>query len=279
MPVLPQPQTRCSQVAMHAPRSLLVVMLLVCSLLSLHPRGAESQTLRGSRASVDRIYQQALAHDLHFFETSTGVRKAAAEGRLVRLQGNADYQLAGVNYPYVLPATQLFVERLARQYRSNCGERLVVTSAVRPRSFRLINSVDKSVHPTGMAIDLRKPARAQCLNWLRRTLLSLEAAGVLEAVEERNPPHFHVALFPAPYHQYVLRRGGTTVASLQPARAQKASAPAASRSHVTYRVRPGDSLWGIADRHGRSVDELKRANRLSSSRIVVGQTLIIPQAR
>lgn len=262
---------------MQAARPLPILMLLVCLSLGLRTADAESQTLRGSRASVDRIYRQAVAHDLPFYETSASVRRAAAEGRLVRLGGNADYRTAGVTYPYVLPATQLFVERLARQYRTACRERLVVTSAVRPRSFRLMNSVDKSVHPTGMAVDLRKPTRPQCLNWLRRTLLSLEAAGVLEAVEERNPPHFHVALFPNPYRHYVVQRSGQSVAMAPTARARPAST--SSGQVTTYRVRRGDSLWSIAHRHGQSVEELKRANRLSNSRILVGQTLVIPRAR
>jgi LysM repeat protein len=263
---------------MRAVRFLLTLPHVVI-LLVLGHQVAESQTLRGSRASVDRIHRHAVNHGLHFYDTSAAVKRAAAEGRLVRLTGNADYRLVGVSHPYVLPPTELFVERLASQYRAACGERLVVTSAMRPRSFRLANSSTKSVHPTGMAIDLRKPARASCLRWLRRTLLSLEAAGVLEAVEERNPPHFHVALFPDPYQRYVLERSGGSVrlavAPARPARTERASPV----SRVNYRVRPGDTLWSIARRHGTSVEELKRANRLSSTRIVANQVLEIPLAR
>jgi hypothetical protein len=239
---------------------------------------AQSQTLRGSRASVERIHRQALNHGLHFYETPAGVRKAVAEGRLVHLRGNRDYRLAGVSYPYVLPSVQVFVERLGSQYRSACGERLVVTSAMRPQSFRLVNSSAKSVHPTGMAIDLRRPSNARCLSWLRRTLLTLEGAGVLEVVEERNPPHFHVAVFPNPYTRYVRGSGGSApVAVARAARGTPARASAATQA--TYRVRQGDSLWGIARQHGRTVDEIKAANGIRSSRIVVGQVLVIPQAR
>ena len=75
----------------------------------------------------------------------------------------------------------------------------MVTSGIRPRSMRLVNSVDKSVHPTGMAVDLRKPARSACLSWLRRTLSAIEADGRIEATEEHHPPHFHVAVFPEHY--------------------------------------------------------------------------------
>lgn len=61
----------------------------------------------------------------------------------------------------------------------------------------------RSVHPTGMAVDLRKSHVPACLHWLRSTLLSLEKAGVLEATEEFSPPHFHVAVFPTAYSRYV----------------------------------------------------------------------------
>lgn len=234
--------------------------------------GAAGQSLRGSPASIDRMYRQAVEHDLDFYRTSAGVRNAANTGTLVRMSGNADYQLHQVSQPYVLPATRTFVQRLAAQYRSYCGEKLVVTSATRPQSQQLANSTAKTVHPTGMAIDLRKPTRARCLTWLRNTLSSLEGRGVIEATEERNPPHFHVAVFPDPYERYVGNGGTTRLASSS----TQAAARAAASSQTTYRVRPGDSLWTIARRTNVSVARLKSVNSLRSSRIVAGQTLIIP---
>ncbi len=221
-----------------------------------------AQSLQGSRGSIDRMYGQARTHDLTFHRTGTAVRLAADRGELVRLPGNADYRLASVSHPYVLPSAKVFVERLASQYRSRCGERLVVTSATRPRSLRLANSTDRSVHPTGMALDLRRPTNARCLAWLRETLLHLERAGVAEATEERRPPHFHVAVYPGPYRRYVGARGG--------------SVPAASTASATYRVRPGDSLWSIARRHDTTVERLRDANQVRGNRIVPGQVLVIP---
>jgi hypothetical protein len=261
---------------MHAvtPSSLLAFVAVLFPIFAVP---AESQTLRGSRASVERIHRQAVSQGLYFYESPTAVRRGVAEGKLVRLQSNADYTLAAVSYPYALPAAELFVTRLARQYRIACGERLVVTSAMRPRSFRLANSVGKSVHPTGMAIDLRRPRNGRCLSWLRRTLLSLEASGVLEAVEERNPPHFHVAVFPNQYRQYVLAQaGGRAIASTA---ARPANSGASAAGGTRYQVRRGDSLWSIARRHGRTVDEIKSANGLRSTRIVAGQVIVIPHAR
>ncbi|HEX5726282.1 MAG TPA: DUF5715 family protein [Longimicrobiaceae bacterium] len=237
----------------------------------------EAQSLRGSRGSVDRMYRQARSQDLTFYRTGKGVRSGFANGNLVRMSGNADYRLAGVAYPYALPTTRTFVQRLARQYRSACGEKLVVTSAVRPTSYRLANGADKSVHPAGMAVDIRKPRKGRCLTWLRQTLMYLELAGTLEATEERRPPHFHVAVFPSQYRRYVSRAGGSVSGGRTASSARSGGESRSRVANVTrYRVRRGDSLWTIARRHNTSVERLKAVNDMRSSRIVAGQTLVIP---
>lgn len=224
---------------------------------------AAAQSLRGSPSSINRMYYHATDHGLYFYKTGDGLRRAAREGRFVRLETGTYYRVSGVSYPYVQEATRTFVERLGRQYRAACGERLVVTSAARPKSMRLANSVSKSVHPTGMAVDLRKPARRACASWLRETLISLEGRGLIEATEEFSPPHFHVAVYPTPYTRYVNGKGP----------APKLASASGSGS---YRVRTGDSLWTIARRHDTSVDRLKSANNLRSSTLKIGQLLVIP---
>ena len=183
----------------------------------LRPRGAvallvamapvvEAQSLEGSNASINRMYRHARAERLSFYETSRGVRRAVDAGRLQRLVPNDDFTLHEVGYPFARPMTVLFVNRLSAQYHDACGEQLVVTSAVRPATQQPANSVARSVHPTGMAIDLRKPDDPACRQWLRETLLSLEGAGVLEATEEFGPPHFHIAVYPTAYKRYVARQ-------------------------------------------------------------------------
>lgn len=52
-----------------------------------------------------------------------------------------------------------------------------------------------------------------------------------------------------------------------------APAPIPSRQ---VRIERGDSLSVLARRHGTSVDELKRVNNLSGSRLIAGQTLALP---
>jgi hypothetical protein len=238
-------------------------LLLACAAMLL-PLSASAQSLRGSKGSVDRMYYHAVDHGMYFYKTSGGLRKAAGEGRFVRLSTNANFRVEGVSYPFVQEAARLFLDRLGKQYRQACGERLVVTSAARPRSMRLANSVDKSVHPTGMAMDLRKPARSSCRTWLRNTLLALEGEGVVEATEEYTPPHFHVAVFPTPYTRYVSRMDG-------------APSYAVNSPSTGYRVRSGDSLWGIARQYSTNVESLKSINGLRSSSLKIGQILVIPR--
>ena len=44
-----------------------------------------------------------------------------------------------------------------------------------------------------------------------------------------------------------------------------------------YTVKAGDTLYGIANKYGISVDELKTANNLSSNTLTIGNVLLIPQ--
>ena len=184
-----------------------VVLGLVA--LSAVTEQALAQSLRGSAASVRRMHRYATSHSLPFHRNASAVSRAAAAGKLVRLRPNADLAIASISHPYVRPTADLFVRRLATQYRDACGQKLVVTGATRPLSVRLANSSPRSVHPTGIALDLRRPA-GKCLTWLRRTLLQLERNGVIEATEERRPPHFHVVVFETTYRRYLADRGIAT---------------------------------------------------------------------
>jgi LysM repeat protein len=139
--------------------------------------------------------------------------------------------VVGVSHPVARPAVRVFVERLAAQYRAACGEKLVVTSLTRPVLEQPRNASDLSVHPAGMAVDLRVSRDRGCVRWLEKTLLSLEKQGVLDVTRERRPPHYHVALFPDPYTRYVAtltgRPAATLAAATRPAPAKAAPAQAA----------------------------------------------------
>ena len=219
-----------------------------------------AQSLRGSAASLDVQTTQAARHDFTYLRGTAEVRRFVDTGLLVRVRGSRNYTLTDVSFPYARPEVKLFIERLSQQYRRACGERLVVTSLTRPQSHQPRNASTRSVHPTGMAVDLRRQ-HGPCGQWLERTLLSLEDRDVLEATAERSPPHYHVAVFPSQYATYVDRLTGGGVGRTRPPR--------------VYTVRRGDTLWSIAQRHRTSPRALRRINGLSSTRIYPGQTLAV----
>ena len=232
---------------------------------ALCARDAQPQTLRGSGASMDRQYATAIAHDYSFLDNSTEVRRFVKLGLLVPLRSGASYRLSGVSFPYARPEVRTFVHRLASQYKSVCGERLVVTSLTRPTARQPFNASAHSVHPTGMAVDLRVSRRTKCRNWLERTLLSLEKSRVIEATRERMPAHYHVAVFPKQYGTYLARGSRKTT-----------TATVAVASASRYRVNRGDTLWSIARKHGMTVDELREMNGLPSKTIMAGQVIQVP---
>lgn len=239
---------------------LIAVIVAGLGASSLH-----AASLRGSRSSLDRQNQQARAHDYSYLRTSTQVRQFAEKGYLVPVRSNANFELANVSFPYARPEVELFLNRLGNQYRSACGERVVVTSLTRPTTRQPRNASPLSVHPTGMAIDLRLPRSSRCRSWLESTLLSLEDSGILEATKERRPPHYHVALYPDRYTRHVAKITGSSP-----------ELKGSSSKSSTYVVRRGDSLWEIAKTHGTSVSAIKTANNMRSTMIKPGQKLQLP---
>ena len=246
--------------------------------LILGVQTAQAQTLRGSRASMARQHSVARAHDYTFLRTTSDVGRFVDRGYLVPVTGNSNYELDGVSFPYARPQVRTFVQRLAAQYRAACGERLVVTSLTRPQSRQPRNASTRSVHPTGMAVDLRVSDRRSCRSWLEGTLLSLERRGVLDATREYRPPHYHIALYPNQYDAYVSRLAGAATTRTEDTRRALPSTASALPASDTlrYRVRSGDSLWEIARLHGTTVNHLREINNLRTSRIYAGQVIEVP---
>jgi len=242
----------------------LTASLLVCASGS----ALDAQSLRGSSGSLDIQNRIAREHDFTYIETGAQVIRFVNAGYLVEVQPNRDFDLHAVSYPYARPEAELFIRRLANQYRRACGEKLVVTSLTRPQNRQPRNASDRSVHPTGMAIDLRLSRSRSCRAWLEDVLLNLENARVLEATRERSPAHYHIALFPKQYFNYVSR-----VADVPPTLKR---ATRVATSTQSYQVRPGDSLWEIAREFDTSVDRIQAENDLRGNRIYVGQVLKVP---
>ncbi|MEA2599982.1 MAG: hypothetical protein QOF89_974 [Acidobacteriota bacterium] len=216
----------------------------------------DAQSLLGSRESLLRQNDEARDHDYTYLRTSADVRDFARRGLLVRVPGNSDYDIESdeVSFPYARPEVKLFVERLAEQYRDACGEKLVVTSLTRPITRQPWNASTLSVHPTGMAADLRRSSSSSCRGWLEDTLLDLEGKGVLEATKEQYPPHYHVTVFPQPYLRYI-------ASDDQPQRQRTVVAAKAEADPAPSRV--------SRSRSSRSRASLARSKRSSRSRTVV----------
>lgn len=299
----PMHSSRVSRIRLQRRLAALCLLTLPAAALS------DAQSLIGSRESLIRQDDQAQAHGFTYLRTTDDVRDYAKRGVLVRLRGNADYDIESdeVSFPYARPEVKLFIERLADQYRSACGEKLVVTSLTRPITRQPRNASVLSVHPTGMAADLRRSYSTACRSWLEATLLDLEGRNVLEATREQYPPHYHVALFPAPYLRSINYSGelphvevaAGDLADDPPvqhaSRARHAVSRRSHRSHATVaakrtghsrhaakkgkkqvRVGRGDSLWKISQRSGVSMARLKHANGARARHLKPGQVLSIP---
>jgi hypothetical protein len=182
-------------------RRLISFFLLLT--LSVPAASAFAGELGGSLRALRRANKVAKRSEFRFLRNVAEVREWVRTERLVTFTSTTDYVINDVSFPYARPAVKLFLDRLAAQYRAATGERLVVTSLTRPLSQQPENASALSVHPAGMAVDLRVPARAKNRLWLEQTLLTLEDKSVLDVTRERHPKHYHVAVFPAEYERYV----------------------------------------------------------------------------
>jgi hypothetical protein len=221
---------------------------------------SDAQSLSGSWGSMNRQVQEAARHDYTYIQSPSQLQRFVEAGYLVPMRGNKHYFLKEVSYPYARPEVRSFVELLSKSYFEGCGEQLVVTSLTRPVNKQPRNASSRSVHPTGMALDLRRSWTYKCRRWLEQTMLRLEANQILDITLERNPYHYHVALFPRAFRQ----RGAKVLAN---------------NSSDEYYVTSGDTLWKIAKRYDTSVDMVKAMNGLRNSIIRPGQRLKIPAGR
>lgn len=270
------------------------VLLTAAPVIHAQRAGRQPQSLRGSKASVEKMYDFAQSHRYPFYLTPATLDAAIARGRLVPLTGDENYELTrGVGFSYATAEAREFITQFAPQYLAACGAPLTVTSAARPMSRQPRNANPHSVHPTGIAVDIRRPYPGPCLTWVRTALAQLESRGFVEATEEHHPAHLHIAVLRAPGARFTLPdlTNGVVVArqvpppgtpivatangevSLSPA----ASATSDSRGRV-YLVRQGDTLWEVAQKTGVSVKALADANHRSPrAALKPGTTLLLPE--
>jgi hypothetical protein len=179
---------------------------VVTALLAAPMGSALADGLKGSPSSMVHQHDIAVKEDYSFLRTSTEVKKLATAGALVPVVENTNLALSKVSYPFARPEVRDFVELFAARYRDSIGGRLVVTSLTRPSSAQPSNAHKLSVHPAGMAVDLRIPADSSARHFVERSLLDMEKAGVLDVTRERNPAHYHIAVFAEKWAPFAARQ-------------------------------------------------------------------------
>lgn len=165
--------------------------------------------LKGSKAAVAAAFNYATEAGYIFAADETERDRMVADGTLVRLEGKY-IRLVDVTEPFVFPVVANFVNRLGEQYAARGCGKLEVTGAMRNNKHQatLGNGSSHSVHPTGMAVDLRRAApsnetEAFCLNWLEDTLGKIEEQRRIDVTVEKNPRHFHVVAVPHVYEAWL----------------------------------------------------------------------------
>ena len=276
-------KVRCSLIGLGV-----VLVSLAISGEAEAKRGSQLGSLRGSSQSLDRQQRAARHSRLKLHHSGREVLRSVRAHKLVTVTPNRYLQLANVSYPYAHPDLKQLISTLSRLYWRSCRAPLVVTSLTRPKREQPRNASHRSVHPAGIAVDLRVPP-SECRKWLRDTLSSWERAGLIEATREKRPPHFHVVAFPHKINTQRLAqlRGGSQSSKTKKGsqrrvakrRAAKRHAAKGSRKLRRYKVKRGDSLWKLSRRWRVSQASIKKVNRLRSSRIDYGQVLLIPRHR
>ena len=243
-------------------------------------RSKEPEDLKGSKASVEKMYTFAVSHHLPFYPTQFALDSAIAQKKLVELAGDSTYEMTrGVGFSYATREAKQFILAFAPQYLQACGAPLTVTSAARPMNKQPHNANPHSVHPAAIAVDIRRPFPGPCLDWTRATLSKFEEKGMIEVTEEHHPVHIHIAVLTEPGRKVVLPNMVTVVAQRAPVIPLKVTSAGevALQGKRTYIVHQGDTLWDIANKTGVTVAALTKANGAGVSHALKpGTTLIVP---
>jgi hypothetical protein len=250
---------------MHGSLRAAVLVALVVA-----PAGAlRADGLAGSPSSMVHQHEIAVLEDYSFLRTPRDVQKLTIAGALVPVTENENLTLSKVGYPFARPEVRDFVERFAASYREATGTPLVVTSLTRPESAQPSNAHKLSVHPAGMAVDLRVPADAAARAFLEQSLLAMEKAGALDVTRERSPAHYHIAVFAEAYAPFAARQD--SVAAVERARAAEAARAARVAQTVVAPPPRADAsalpalLFGLVALVGMAAPVMFRASRTTMS--------------
>ena len=153
----------------------------------------EVSLVGGCQTTSEQQMQYAKGRQIPLMTTVAQYEERKATGHFVPFEG--PYLLVLAKRPYALPSTVAFVTQMSVAYNAaGCGK-LVVRDALRLTTERPKNGSIHSVHPAGMAIDIRvKYIKSECADWLRSYFRLKEAAGKVDGTHELEPEHLHVVV-------------------------------------------------------------------------------------
>lgn len=134
----------------------------------------------------------------------SGIKKAVADGGLVKIEDCNLYYLSQVTYPYLTPSAEDLLAQIGMMHQANMNgsrSRLRVTSCLRTeehiRQLRTGNgnAVENSCHLYGTTFDISyKYLSEKQRQALARALQSLRKAGYCYVKYEINQPCFHITV-------------------------------------------------------------------------------------
>jgi hypothetical protein len=174
------------------------------------PRGGMPAPLRGSLASLQRQNSRLDAEGLERIEDEADLESRIAHKLLVPLPASGALTV-NASLPeahrYCRPWTARFLADLARAHEATFHKPLEVNSAVRTVEYqkRLMETNSNaapaegdmvSPHLTGATVDIAKDGLSrQEIAWMRKRLVSLQAAGKVDVEEEFRQACFHITVY------------------------------------------------------------------------------------
>jgi hypothetical protein len=147
----------------------------------------------GEVSSSKQQFGYAMENQLPFMTNEADYETRIASGYFVRLEG--PFLEVHAKRPYALPSTVAFATEMSVAYNTfGCG-RLVIKDTLRLTTERPKNGSPESVHPAGMALDIRtKYIPVECADWLRTYISQKEAEGKVDGTQEWKPEHLHIVV-------------------------------------------------------------------------------------
>ncbi len=165
---------------------------------------------RGSHELLVSENEKLNALDLPRLASDEELVEAIQDEALVPLRGSQALAIAGnLNEPhrYCKPWTRDFVEDFSQAFYTEFGKPIQVNSAVRTvdqqkklrrhnRNAGPIDGDTASTHLTGVSLDISKRGLTKAQHaWIEQYFLPLKTEGLIDPIEERRQPVFHVVVF------------------------------------------------------------------------------------